>query len=46
MEAGLTGYLRKPVAPDEIVANVRAILERVKYSRLSGQSQLDSTLVG
>jgi len=45
MEAGLTGYLRKPVAPDEIVRNVRSILESVKYSRFSGQSPLDSKLV-
>ncbi len=33
MSAGLTGYLRKPLAPDEIVANIRSILETVKYSQ-------------
>ena len=43
MKAGLTGYLRKPVAPEEIVSNVRSILESVKYSRMSGDS---SSLAG
>src|SRR5438477_10186340 len=33
MNAGLTGYLRKPLAPEEIVSNVRSVLESVKYSR-------------
>jgi CheY-like chemotaxis protein len=36
MSAGLTGFLRKPLAPDEIVSNVRSILESVKYSRAGG----------
>jgi CheY-like chemotaxis protein len=38
MKAGLTGYLRKPLAPDEIIANVRTFLESVKYSRIRGDS--------
>jgi CheY-like chemotaxis protein len=32
MKAGLTGFLRKPLAPDEIVDHVRSILESLKYS--------------
>lgn len=43
MKAGLTGYLRKPLAPDEIVRNVRSVLESVKYSRICGDS---SSLAG
>jgi CheY-like chemotaxis protein len=38
MKAGLTGYLRKPLPPDEIIGNVRSFLESVKYSRLRGDS--------
>ena len=33
MSAGLAGFLRKPVAPDEIVSLVRSMLQSVKYSR-------------
>jgi CheY-like chemotaxis protein len=33
MTAGLAGYLRKPLSPEEIVGSVRSILESVKYSR-------------
>jgi CheY-like chemotaxis protein len=44
MSAGLTGYLRKPLAPDEIISNVRSILESVKYSRTGGVS--GSSLAG
>jgi two-component system, cell cycle sensor histidine kinase and response regulator CckA len=33
MEAGLAGSLRKPIAPDEMVADIRSILESVRYSR-------------
>jgi CheY-like chemotaxis protein len=43
MKEGLTGYLRKPLAPDEIIANVRSFLESVKYSRSRGDS---SSLAG
>jgi CheY-like chemotaxis protein len=31
--AGMAGFLRKPHRPDELVANIRAILESVKLSR-------------
>ena len=33
MTAGLAGYLRKPLSPEEIVGSVRSILESVRYSR-------------
>lgn len=33
MANGLAGFLRKPVAPNEIVDHIRAILSSVKYSR-------------
>jgi CheY-like chemotaxis protein len=32
MNAGLVGFLRKPLAPDEIVCFVRSMLQTVKYS--------------
>jgi CheY-like chemotaxis protein len=32
MNAGLVGFLRKPLAPDEIVSFVRSMLQTVKYS--------------
>ncbi len=32
MNAGLMGFLRKPLAPDEIVSFVRSMLQTVKYS--------------
>ncbi len=31
--AGLAGFLRKPLAPDEIVSHVRSTLQSLKYSR-------------
>jgi CheY-like chemotaxis protein len=31
--AGMAGFLRKPHRPDELVANIRAVLETVKMSR-------------
>lgn len=46
MTAGLSGFLRKPFAPDEIVAQVKAIMESVKYSRLSGAPNDTSSLTG
>jgi DNA-binding NarL/FixJ family response regulator len=45
MTAGLSGFLRKPFAPDEIVSQVKAILDNAKYSRLSGFSG-NSSLAG
>jgi DNA-binding response OmpR family regulator len=34
MAAGLAGSIRKPHRPDELLAKVRGILERVKFSRV------------
>ena len=33
LAAGMAGFLRKPHRPDELLAQVRAILEKVKMSR-------------
>jgi CheY-like chemotaxis protein len=33
LAAGMAGFLRKPHRPDELVANIRAVLESVKMSR-------------
>lgn len=33
LNAGMAGFLRKPHRPDELVANIRAVLETVKLSR-------------
>jgi len=38
MNAGVAGFLRKPLAPDEIVEHVRAVLASLKYS----QNQIDN----
>jgi CheY-like chemotaxis protein len=38
MASGLAGFLRKPLAPNEIVDHIRAILSSVKYSRARGDS--------
>ena len=46
MTAGLTGFLRKPFAPDEIVGQVKAIMESVKYLRVSGSIGDASSSVG
>jgi CheY-like chemotaxis protein len=45
MAAGLSGFLRKPFAPDEIVSQVRAILESVKYCGAAGGAA-DSSQLG
>jgi CheY-like chemotaxis protein len=46
MTAGLTGFLRKPFAPDEIANQVQAILESVRYSRARGFVDDGSPLAG
>ena len=46
MSAGLSGFLRKPFAPDEIAGQVRAILESVKYCGAAGAAGDSSPLVG
>jgi DNA-binding response OmpR family regulator len=34
LAAGLAGFIRKPHRPDELIAQVQAILERVKFARV------------
>jgi CheY-like chemotaxis protein len=46
MTAGLSGFLRKPFAPDEIASQVKAIMESVKYSRPSGSIGDATSLTG
>ena len=36
MSAGIAGFLRKPLAPDEIVDHVRGVLASLKYSQEAG----------
>jgi len=38
MSSGLAGFLRKPLAPDEIISHVRTILQSVKYSRAKAET--------
>src|SRR5207237_3201781 len=33
LKAGMAGFLRKPHRPDELVANIRAVLDRLRISR-------------
>jgi hypothetical protein len=42
--SGLSGFLRKPIPPDEIVNTVRMTLESVKYS--GGVSNLPGLSLG
>lgn len=46
MSAGLSGFLRKPFAPDEITSQVKAILESVKYCSGTSLAADSSPLVG
>src|ERR1700730_6111877 len=36
MKDGIAGFLRKPLAPDEIVDHVRGVLDSVKYAQIDG----------
>ena len=44
MAAGLAGSIRKPHRPDELLAQVNAILERVKISRVGAAANLASSV--
>jgi CheY-like chemotaxis protein len=46
MTAGIAGFLRKPLAPEEIVDHVRGVLASLKYSREGGSSSESSSLAG
>jgi two-component system, cell cycle sensor histidine kinase and response regulator CckA len=43
LAAGLAGSIRKPHRPDELLAQVNAILERVKISRVGAAANLASS---
>jgi CheY-like chemotaxis protein len=36
MKDGIAGFLRKPLAPDEIVDHVRSVLDSLKYAKVDG----------
>lgn len=38
LSTGLAGFLRKPLAPDEMVCHVRATLDSVRYSRAKAET--------
>ena len=46
MKAGIAGFLRKPLAPDEIVDHIRGVLESVKYARHGGALPDGSSIAG
>ena len=46
MNAGIAGFLRKPLAPDEIVEHVRAVLASLKYAQANGPVSDTSSLAG
>jgi CheY-like chemotaxis protein len=46
MNAGIAGFLRKPLAPDEIVDHVRSVFASLKYSQTDGGTQENTPLAG
>src|SRR5207247_5771799 len=46
MKAGIAGFLRKPLAPDEIVDHIRGVLESLKYARHGGALPDGSSIAG
>lgn len=46
MNSGIAGFLRKPLAPDELVDHVRAVLASLKYSREAGPLAESSPIAG
>jgi len=42
LHAGLSGFLRKPIAPDELVGYVRSILEGVRFMNARGASGMSA----
>lgn len=46
MSAGIAGFLRKPLAPEEIVEHVRAVLASLKYAQTSDVPQDGSSIAG
>ena len=46
MTAGISGFLRKPLAPDEIVDHVRGVLASLKYAKAGDASESGSSIAG
>ena len=46
MKDGIAGFLRKPLAPDQIVDHIRGVLESLKYVRLGGALSDGSSIAG
>ena len=46
MKAGIAGFLRKPLAPGEIVDHVRGVLASLKYAQNSDSLQDGSSIAG
>src|SRR5438046_7740471 len=46
MKDGIAGFLRKPLAPEEIVDHVGAVLESLKYARVGGALLDGSSIAG
>jgi CheY-like chemotaxis protein len=46
MTAGIAGFLRKPLAPDEIVDHVRGVLASLRYSRNADPLEENSPAAG
>jgi DNA-binding response OmpR family regulator len=44
LAAGMAGFIRKPHRPDELLAQVQGILERVKFSRAGAAADLASSI--
>ena len=44
LAAGMGGFIRKPHRPDELLAQVQAVLERVKMSRVGAASDLTASV--
>ena len=46
MKAGIAGFLRKPLAPDEIVDHVRSVLASLKYAQNTDSLPDSSSIAG
>jgi len=44
MKDGIAGFLRKPLAPDEIVDHVRSVLDSLKYAQIDAALPDDSSV--
>jgi CheY-like chemotaxis protein len=46
MKDGIVGFLRKPLAPDEIVDHIRGVLSSLKYAKANGAQPDGSSIAG